>query len=494
MSNDELRPNESDMHDEIARVVQFLRRATRFWAAPAIALGLGLVACAAFWFLKKPTYKSETVILYSEGIRQSENGDDSRSGSRTVSTRLKEILTSRAELANIVSEFKLYPKTVKANGVVDAVDELRRHVEFKAPGGDTFSIAFDGATPEEAKLVTTRLAETVIEQDATLRKKQAVITRDFLELEKMGTESQLKDAEQALASFMAAHPRFALDATPLATGAAIRATMGGGTQATVVTPNMPFMPRTRASSPGVAASPAHVMAAAPPANREAAEEQVKAAAALEAAQARLTDLSARFMPQYPDVKNAAAEVERAKARVAAAAVAAGASRVETKPAAAAPQGGGEVAAAATTPAPVVRAVRAALAPAGTPPRNAEDEKNVVALETDWVKLTRAVTEARQHQDQVESALFKAGIQANSEVGGHGVQVSVIDPAFLPERPVPPGRSTIMLLIMAAALVLGVVGSLVGAALDDRIHDGRELETVAPVLVSVPRQLFGRANG
>ena len=119
---------------------------------------------------------------------------------------------------------------------------------------------------------------------------------------------------------------------------------------------------------------------------------------------------------------------------------------------------------------------------------------MVSLETDWVKLTRAVTEARQHQDQVESALFKAGIAANSEVGGHGVQVSVIDPAFLPERPVPPGRGTIVALIMAVSLVLGILGSLIGAALDDRVHEGRDLMAMAPVLITVPRQLVGRAHG
>lgn len=488
MTNDQLQPAETDMHEDIARVVQFLRRATRFWVSPIVALVLGLVASAAFYFLRHPLYKSETVILYSEGIRQSE-GDEARDSSRTVSTRLKEILTSRAELAKIVNEYKLYPETVKEHGVVDAVEDLRHHIEFKAPGGDTFSIAFEGSTPEEAKLVTSRLADTVIEQDATLRKKQAVVTRDFLELEKMGTESHLKDAEQALASFMAAHPRFALDATPLATGAAIRATMGGA-QAAPVAPNTPFLPRARSVSPGAAASSGKVVVATA-ASREAAEEQVKAAAALEAAQARLADLSARFTPQYPDVKNAQAEVDRAKARVAAAAVAAGASRVDAKAAPSAPAGGDD---AVAPSAPAIRAVRAALAPAGIPPRNPEDEKNVVALETEWVKLTRAVTEARQHQDQVESALFKAGIQANSEAGGHGVQVSVIDPAFLPERPVPPGRGTIIALIMGAALALGVFGSLVGAAIDDRIHDGRELATLAPVLVAVPRQLVGRANG
>ncbi|HEX4339235.1 MAG TPA: hypothetical protein VH062_25180 [Polyangiaceae bacterium] len=485
MTND---PDSSDMHEEIAKVTAFLRRATRLWMAPVAALLLGLVASAAFFFLKKPTYKSETVILYSEGIRQSE-GEDSRDASRTVSTRLKEILTSRSELGNVVNEFKLYPGIVKDHGQGDAVDELRHHVEFKAPGGDTFSIAYEGSTPEEAKLVTSRLASAVIEQDASLRKKQALVTRDFLELEKMGTESQLRDAEQGLASFMAAHPRFALDATPLAAGAGIRATMGGAQPAPAVG-NMPVMPRPRA--PAVPGAPVTARAeSSGGSSREAAEEQMKAATALDAAQARLTDLSSRFTPQYPDVKNAQAEVDRAKARVAAAAVAAGASSVGTH--SAAPSS--EVTAARAAVAPVARAsVRAALAPAGVPPRSAEDEKNMVSLETDWVKLTRAVTEARQHQDQVESALFKAGIAANSEVGGHGVQVSVIDPAFLPERPVPPGRGTIVALIMAVALVLGILGSLIGAALDDRVHEGRDLMAMAPVLITVPRQLVGRAHG
>ncbi|HEX3596223.1 MAG TPA: hypothetical protein VHU80_14030, partial [Polyangiaceae bacterium] len=474
MTNDELRPPESDVHDEIAKVLAFLRRAARLWMFPLVAIVIGLIASGAFYFLRKPTYRSETVILYSEGIRQSE-GEDSRDAPRSVSSRLKEILTSRSALANIVNEFKLYPGVVKDHGQGDAVEELRHHVEFKAPGGDTFSISFEGSSPEEAKLVTSRLAEAVIEQDASLRKKQALVTRDFLELEKMGTESQLRDAEQALASFMAAHPRFALDATPLAAGAGIRATMGGA-QAPAAMTNMPFVPRSR---PGpVPGAPGR--AEAPATSREAAEEQMKAASALDAAQARLADLSSRFTPQYPDVKNAQAEVDRAKARVAAAAVAAGASGVGHASASSGASGGN--ASAVLVPAVARASVRAALAPAGVPPRSAEDEKNVVGLETEWVKLTRAVTEARQHQDQVESALFKAGIAANSEVGGHGVQVSIIDPAFLPERPVPPGRGTIMSLILAGAFLLGIIGALIGAALDDRIHDGRELATMAPVLV------------
>src|SRR5260221_2650337 len=90
----------------------------------------------------------------------------------------------------------------------------------------------------------------------------------------------------------------------------------------------------------------------------------------------------------------------------------------------------------------------------TAARSGEQAKALVELETQWLTLTRAVTEARQRQDQVEEQLFKADIQANSEGAGHGVQVSIIDPAFLPERALPPGRSVIALLFLSASLVLG----------------------------------------
>jgi capsular polysaccharide biosynthesis protein len=487
MTSDAPDRNETDVHEELAKVAAFLRRALRYWLAPVAALLLGVIASAAFLFFKKPTYRSETVILYSEGIRQGE-GEDSRDAARGVSTRLKEILTSRSELRKMVDEFHLYPAVAREHGAGDAVEELRRHVEFKAPGGDTFSIAFEGSSPSEAKRVTERLAQIVIEQDGSLRKKQALVTRDFLELEKMGTESRLRDAEQALAAFMAAHPRFALDATPLAGGAAIRATMGGASApAPPNSPNaMPFVPRPRAPATSSAVASGRTDIAVGTTAREAAEERNRAEAALDAAQARLTDLQARFTPQYPDVRNAQAEVDRAKARLAAAAVNQGSG--DARPAGAPPTGGGPVAAPGRAPARVL------IASGPLPPRSPEDEKNLVALETDWVKLTRSVTEARQHQDHLEAALFKADMAANSEVGGHGVQVSVIDPAYLPERPVPPGRSTIVALILAAALALGVLGSLLGAAFDDRIYDRRELTTLAPVLVSVPTQLLGRARG
>jgi uncharacterized protein involved in exopolysaccharide biosynthesis len=122
-----------------------------------------------------------------------------------------------------------------------------------------------------------------------------------------------------------------------------------------------------------------------------------------------------------------------------------------------------------------------------------EASSVVALETEWVKLTRGVTEAREHQDQVEAALFKANIAASSESGGHGVQVTTIDPAFLPQNPVPPGRTAVAAIFMAVSLLFGALGAVVRAVLDDRVYDGRDASRLLTVLVEVPRHSSRRAR-
>ncbi len=68
--------------------------------------------------------------------------------------------------------------------MVDAVEELKKRVDFRAPGGDTFSIAFQGSSPNEAQTVTAELARLVIDGDAELRRDQAKVALDFLASER----------------------------------------------------------------------------------------------------------------------------------------------------------------------------------------------------------------------------------------------------------------------------------------------------------------------
>jgi len=209
---------------ELERMASLFRRALHAWPLTLLVLSLAAFACCAFLYFRHPGYRSETVILYSAGVRQTDAAEQD-DNPRSASVRLKELLMSRPKLAQVVTRFGLYPETRAQYGVSDAVEEFKRHIEFKAPGGDTFSIAFTGKSPSEAQKVTQALAELVMAGDAELRKTQAEQARDFLTTERARKGDELRDAEQRLAEFMGKHRRFALDTTPLAAGAAIRASM-----------------------------------------------------------------------------------------------------------------------------------------------------------------------------------------------------------------------------------------------------------------------------
>ena len=484
-----------DVRDQFARLGVFMRRTLRFWRVALSVLVVGALACGALLMFRKPAYRSETVILYSEGLRMADDNERPDTA-RSVTLRLKEILMSRAALDAMAREFDLYPDVRRTLGPVDAVEELRRHIEFRAPGGDTFSIAFKGSSPEEAQRVTRRLGEQVVGQDSDLRRKQALVTRDFLETEERATEAGLRAREEELASFMAAHPRFAFDATPLSTGAAIRASLG----ATAVTPQPNAVFRSWGSVNSARNVPRTSEAPSPsplpPSRgdvREATAEVARATAAVAAARANLADLTTRFTSAHPDVRAGRAELERETSRLAAATTAAHSMTEQVALKAESTRSTGTP----SPPPPVVRtaivvtpskAAPPVVATAGAPPG-----RDVVALETDWVKLTRGVTEARQHQDQVEAALFKANILASSESGGHGVQVTIIDPAFLPRSPVPPGKTAIVGIFVAVSLFLGALAAILRTILDDRVYDARDLTGVSEILAEIPRVSSRRAH-
>jgi uncharacterized protein involved in exopolysaccharide biosynthesis len=474
MSSDQL-DRDRELREQIAGASAFVRRVLRFWTSVPLVLGIGAIACAVFLFVRKPEYRSETVVLYSQPAPTPGESPDTLGGVRNVTVRMKELLMSRPKLERVIGEFGLYPDVRAKMGTSEAIEELKKHIEYRAPGGDTFSIAFTGHSPDEAQGVTKRLAALAIEQDAELRKNQARVTRDFLVAERGKTEALLRSAERELAGFMAQHPRFALDTTPLATGAAIRATTAPATTATPAAPGRMtvFVPARTPAAAG-ANGPRPMV----PVTVDTDSDFARANAALAAARANLTQQLERYTPAHPDVRSATSAVERAEERLATLASAA-------PPPGAAPAS--EAADPAPVRAPAPRRVAVSVPSAApAPSASSTSSRDLVALETEWLRLTRAATEARQRQDQVAAALFKADIAASSESGGRGLQMTVIDPAYLPSRPQPPGRTLIAALFVAASLVVGLMVAVVRAVLDDRIFEARDARGPAELLAAIPR--------
>jgi hypothetical protein len=136
---------EPTLHEQLKSVGAYLRRALRFWHVPLFTLLLGLVAFVVYVKMVPGRFRSETVMLYAENSASGEAGEGSDT-QRSVAVRLKELLYARPNLERVVRRFDLYPELRARYGMVDALEELKKHIEFRAPGGDTFSIAFEGSS------------------------------------------------------------------------------------------------------------------------------------------------------------------------------------------------------------------------------------------------------------------------------------------------------------------------------------------------------------
>ena len=74
---------------------------------------------------------------------------------------------------------------------------------------------------------------------------------------------------------------------------------------------------------------------------------------------------------------------------------------------------------------------------------------------------------------------------SSESGRDAPQISIVDPAYLPLRPNPPGRMTIAAIFLGLSLLLGTALTVAAAALDDRIRDGRDAARFGELLAEIP---------
>jgi uncharacterized protein involved in exopolysaccharide biosynthesis len=287
------------------------------WAVPA-ALAVGAVLCGIFLLVRKPDYVSETVLLYTEAIRPADQQGQSANQPRNTAVRLKEMLMARPMLTRVLNQHGLYQDVLRKEGLVDAIEDFREDLSFRAPGGETYTLAYKAKSPEQAQKVTAQLAELLIAEDGKARRAQARLTRDFLAGEAKRTEKELKDAELELAKFMAEHPSIAMDSMLLmggpTSGAAIRASQGGTPQ------REPLADLRRAVGTWQTLGPATRGGTAAPAAGGGAPvfdraEKARAEAALAAAQADLAEKSQRFTEEHPDVRSAASAVARAQERL-----------------------------------------------------------------------------------------------------------------------------------------------------------------------------------
>ncbi len=481
--------------EELDRALGMAARVLSFWRRALLVFVVTAAIGVPFSLTRPRTYKSETVILYQDNMTSHLTGEGGGGeASRRIGARLKEMLLSRASLEPIITEVHAYDALVEKRGMVDAVEEMRKKITFRAREGDTFEISYQGGSPEEVQDVTQRLADCIVKEAAGRRAEQAKALKAFVDAESDRNQIDLKTKEAALASFLASHPEFARIAALESQGqtTAPPGSRPSGTTGIVSSdPQLAYL-EARASKieRDLAASAGTPRPATPPpAPRPESPE-------LQAARRDLADKLAKYTDKHPDVAAARARLRAAEEAEAAAAKAAQAAtpppeeppvqRTEAEREALRQQLAGlqaQIAARRQQLAAAKAAGSAAPAPTLPPMQEAS-----VTLSVEYRRLAREVADARERQRQLDDKQFKASISASSATNDRNIQVSVLDPAYRPTHAISRPRSILLGIALAVCFVLALLTAVASALFDDRIHGRADLERLdlLPVVGVIPR--------
>jgi uncharacterized protein involved in exopolysaccharide biosynthesis len=491
--------------DRLDRIVTLAMRSFRFWLPAGVIVVVGGMMAVAFAFTRPRVYRSETLILYREGIRSSDLGGPEGGGdpARKLGLKLKEMVLSRTRLKRIIDEFKLYPKIVDDRGYVDAVDEMRNHISFRVKDGDTFGLAFDGEDRERVQKVTARLAEALIAENSKSREEQAEVTKEFLDVEKRRVETELKEKESNLAQFLAKHPEFAKETASQVpgqntAGTAIRATMNKGKESQV-DPALQALQREASRIQERLAMPLAKKEKQKEVDPRLVAEKQAAESDLRSAQKELSDKLTQFTEQHPDVRAAKTRLRSAELRL---------KRAEDAlnsmpgPTAEDSENDDNGTIDRSTLESELRKVQDEIASYKRRKAVHKDDQPqqsasswIVAMETEWTRINREVQEARERNQQLQDKQFKASMQESAASSERNAQMVIVDPAYKPTHPSKPSRSLIAGAGLAASLMLAMCVALALALLDDRLYDRVDVESLGavPLLAVVPGAKKSKPN-
>lgn len=480
-----------------------MRRAAAHWYVALILVFLGAGITAVVVKNRKLTYRSEVSIFYREGMQRNLIEAGGTDPLKQLGAKLKEMLLSQTILKQVIDECGINQDIVKKRGYNDAIEALRKKIDFKAKTTDTFAITYDGTSREDAQLVTQKLADTLIQETSRVREEQVKSATEFLDTEKKRLEDELSTSDKAIAAFVADHPEYATEANTRP-GLQVRAEQKNLTDAQKrdaaaqrdrqkqdridqqIANGAPAsggpLPKPKSGAPAPAAA-AEI-------DPELLNAKKNAQAELAKAQKEYDDLVAKgYTDDYPDVKVAAQKKARASESL---------HQAEAAIAAATPPPPPPVAEAPTGDDPYSDKPRLAPRAAATVDKESEVKKaqekskssqKMVEIEAEWQRLMRENEAAQKRVSDLEQKRFKAEMQASATLGGFSAQIAVLDPAYKPTGPVSMPNSMAAIVGMVASIFVGLAGAAArGIVLDDRIFDPSDIEglELGPVLAVVPK--------
>jgi Mrp family chromosome partitioning ATPase/uncharacterized protein involved in exopolysaccharide biosynthesis len=502
--------NESTPRERLARIITLMKRTRMFWRSAVAIAALGLAISLAVALRSKRAFRSETTVLYRDGIQTTATETESAAArAARLGPKLKDLLYARPKLERVIREFDLFPEKSRRS-MLDGIEEMQAAVGFRARASDSYVISFTYEDPVTAQRVTARLAALMIEAYNRQNLDTATLTRDFLRRKLEEAGSQMNAANHALATFLAQHPQFqwGVNDSPYAPSPGPSSLPLPGRAPAALSPQAPgdatlgLLERELArvelalAPPAAGRGPAPVIRATP---SEAQKQRDAAAAALAAAEAALAEKLHTVKPAHPDAVSAEAHVAAARQSLAAAEAALAAARAGL--AAPGPEREDLSPARRTELERQRAALRRQLAerrsrlgageapgpsprPAGTAKSASSD---VVELETEWHRLRLDLERAKDQLHTLQTNARAAEISADAVARQGHEEMQILEPAYVPLRP-DRGRGRVFFISATIALFFAVGYAAARVLLNDTLLDEGDVAALGgpPVLVAMPR--------
>jgi len=469
----------------LSDVKRVLRRF--WWILPITTISLGAIGWGATLVLPKK-YTSQTMVL----VEQPTVGPDYVKPVVTVDLNrrlaaMQEQVLSRTRLQPIIEKFSLYPSDRDRVHIDELVERLRGAVGIKpmapTPGTESrqmpgfyVDVTFD--RPRTAQQICTEITSMILAQNAEDRQKQVKVTTNFL-------SQQLEEAKQSLDAQdakLAQFKRQYLGELPEEEQTNLSILMGMNAQLEANTQALSRAQQDKAFTESVLSQQeANWKASQVGQNPETAEQQ------LNTLQDQLTNLQARYTPEYPDVIKLKNQIEELKKQLAA------------------PKNNGPVdgkSPASTSEPPQIQQLRAKLR---------QDEINITDLtqrqsqiqeqirelqgrvqaspmvEQQFKELTRNYQTALDFYNDLLKKRQSAGVAGDLESQQQSEQFRVYDPPSLPDQPSFPKKIVFIGGGLGSGLALGLGILFLIASSDKSLHNERDVELALklPVLVLVP---------
>jgi len=177
----------------------FIRRKILILSLLLLSLPVGLGV-----YLKTPkVYMATSLLSYQQQkINPNTMSPDVVGKISDIVSTLTQIVISRTNLENIITNLKLYSEAREILPMEDVIESMRKKIEIKPmKRGDVFTISFFGSKPDEVVKVTNELAAKFIEENLKYRQERASETSDYTSDELQMAKQVMDQKENAMRDF-----------------------------------------------------------------------------------------------------------------------------------------------------------------------------------------------------------------------------------------------------------------------------------------------------